>query len=114
MAQLDRGGTGVAYLEPGLALTVVTRGEADLLDVPELSPALLFERLTSDTHNRPVEYVHSIYRGDRYRIVSRLALGPLAEHPAPPDGHHPGIPPGDLMAGEPVTFSTRGVVQSDP
>ena len=25
-----------------------------------------------------MEYVHSLYRGDRYRIVSRLALGPAA------------------------------------
>ncbi|MGQ4444214.1 GntR family transcriptional regulator, partial [Streptomyces violaceoruber] len=53
----------VQSIEP----TVVTRAEADLLDVPELSPALLFERLTTDTRGRPVEYVHSLYRGDRYR-----------------------------------------------
>ncbi|MFJ2399414.1 MULTISPECIES: GntR family transcriptional regulator [unclassified Streptomyces] len=109
----ERHGVQVSEAVQAIEPTVVTRGEADLLDVPELSPALLFERLTSDTRDRPVEYVHSIYRGDRYRIVSRLALGPRAEHPSPPDGHHPGIPPGDLMAGEPVSFSTRGVVQSD-
>ncbi|MFD9004584.1 GntR family transcriptional regulator [Streptomyces sp. NPDC059582] len=100
----------VQSIEP----TVVTRAEADLLAVPELSPALLFERLTYDTANRPVEYVHSLYRGDRYRIMSRLTLGPrTGPRPAPQDGHHPGIPPGDLMPGEPVTFSTRGVVQGD-
>ncbi|MGW3634314.1 GntR family transcriptional regulator [Streptomyces sp. NPDC005122] len=110
----ERHGVQVSEAVQAIEPTVVTRGEADLLGVPELSPALLFERLTSDTRDRPVEYVHSIYRGDRYRIVSRLALGPLAEHPSPPDGHHPGIPPGDLMAGGPVTFSTRGVVQGDP
>ncbi|WP_028801305.1 GntR family transcriptional regulator [Streptomyces sp. 142MFCol3.1] len=103
-------GEAVQAIEP----TVVTRGEADLLDVPELSPALLFERLTSDAQGRPVEYVHSLYRGDRYRIVSRLTLGPRTEHPSPRDGHHPGIPPGDIMPGEPVTFSTRGEVQNAP
>ncbi|MEU7341574.1 GntR family transcriptional regulator [Streptomyces sp. NPDC007074] len=109
----ERHGVQVSEAVQAIEPTVVTRGEADLLDVPELSPALLFERLTSDTRGRPVEYVHSIYRGDRYRIVSRLTLGPRAERPTPPDGHHPGIPPGDFMPGEPVTFSTRGVVQSD-
>src|SRR4051812_34738126 len=65
--------------------TVVSQAEAKLLDVPHLSPALLFERLTDDADGRPVEYVHSIYRGDRYRIVSRLTLGPSAPHgPTPP------------------------------
>ncbi|SCF90689.1 GntR family transcriptional regulator, partial [Streptomyces sp. Cmuel-A718b] len=76
----------VQAIEP----TVVTRAEAGLLDVPELSPALLFERLTSDTTGRPVEYVHSLYRGDRYRIVSRLALGPAAEVAPDLEGRPPG------------------------
>ncbi|MFG2323279.1 GntR family transcriptional regulator [Streptomyces sp. NPDC048568] len=97
----------VQSIEP----TVVTRAEADLLDVPELSPALLFERLTTDTLGRPVEYVHSLYRGDRYRIVSRLTLGPRDQAPPPGQGHHPGIPPGDFTTKDPVTLSTRGVVQ---
>ena len=60
----------VQTIEP----TVVSPAEAKLLEVPHLSPALLFERLTNDADGRPVEYVHSIYRGDRYRIVSRLTL----------------------------------------
>ncbi|MFC8130754.1 GntR family transcriptional regulator [Streptomyces sp. NPDC057302] len=97
----------VQAIEP----TVVTRAEAKLLDVPELSPALLFERLTSDTTGRPVEYVHSLYRGDRYRIVSRLTLGPAAEVQTAEDGHHPGIPPGDFALGDAMTSSTRGDVQ---
>ncbi|MEV8034361.1 GntR family transcriptional regulator [Streptomyces sp. NPDC086182] len=106
----ERHGIQVSEAVQSIEPTVVTRDEAGLLDVPELSPALLFERLTSDALGRPVEYVHSIYRGDRYRIVSRLALGPRSGHPSPRDGHHPGIPPGDFLPGEPVTFSTRGVV----
>ncbi|MEV6260871.1 GntR family transcriptional regulator [Streptomyces sp. NPDC051784] len=101
----------VQAIEP----TVVTRAEAQLLEVPELSPALLFERLTSDVEGRPVEYVHSLYRGDRYRIVSRLALGPAAAS-APPvqDGHHPGIPPGDFAHGDRIASSTRGDIQAGP
>ncbi|MET9375385.1 GntR family transcriptional regulator [Streptomyces sp. NPDC002992] len=70
----------VQSIEP----TVLSEEEAALLDVPVLSPALLFDRITSDTGGRPVEYVRSLYRGDRYRIVSRLALGDgAADHPAP-------------------------------
>lgn len=61
----------VQSIEP----TVTNESEASLLAVPVLAPALLFERLTTDTGGVPVEYVHSIYRGDRYRIVSRLRLG---------------------------------------
>ncbi|MGY5104729.1 GntR family transcriptional regulator [Streptomyces sp. 900105245] len=98
----------VQAIEP----TVVTRAEAELLGVPELSPALLFERLTSDADGRPVEYVHSLYRGDRYRIVSRLTLGPAANLPDPPAGHHPGIPPGDFAHRDTVASSTRGDVQA--
>jgi GntR family transcriptional regulator len=108
----DRHGVQVGEAVQSIEPTVVTRAEADLLGVPELSPALLFERLTTDTGDRPVEYVHSLYRGDRYRIVSRLVLGPRAPRPAPSEGHHPGMPPGNLSGGGPVTFSTRGVVQN--
>ncbi|MGW0120333.1 GntR family transcriptional regulator [Streptomyces sp. NPDC003327] len=61
----------VQSIEP----TVLSEEEAALLDVPVLSPALLFDRTTTDGDGRPVEYVRSLYRGDRYRIVSRLTLG---------------------------------------
>lgn len=99
----------VQAIEP----TVVTKAESELLDVPELSPALLFERLTSDAGGRPVEYVHSLYRGDRYRIVSRLTLGPTpAQAPLPKDSHHPGIPPGDFTHHDPLASSTSGDVQT--
>ncbi|MEV6199544.1 GntR family transcriptional regulator [Streptomyces sp. NPDC051771] len=107
----DRHGIRVSEAVQSIEPTVVTRAEADLLDVPELSPALLFERLTTDSRGRAVEYVHSLYRGDRYRIVSRLTLNPADDHPDAEQGHHPGIPPGDFTTGDPVPFSTRGVVQ---
>ncbi|MEV7533403.1 MULTISPECIES: GntR family transcriptional regulator [Streptomyces] len=117
----DHHGVQVSEAVQSIEPTVVTRAEADLLDVPELSPALLFERLTTDSRGRAVEYVHSLYRGDRYRIVSRLTLGAGEEQPGTHDeqppakqGHHPGIPPGDFTGGDPVTFSTRGVVQQSP
>ncbi|MFF0743630.1 GntR family transcriptional regulator [Streptomyces sp. NPDC004111] len=101
--------------------TVVNEAEAAVLDVPVLSPALLIERLTTDTSGRPMEYVHSLYRGDRYRIMSRLSFGagPSASAPSAgsaavdPDAHHPGIPPGDFAHEDIITSSTTGDVQ-DP
>jgi GntR family transcriptional regulator len=93
--------------------TVTNDAESQLLGVPVLSPALLFERLTNDDTGRPIEYVHSLYRGDRYRIVSRLALGPTAttSGAAAANAHHPGIPPGDLTARGPVRSATVGDIQ---
>ncbi|MEU9800265.1 GntR family transcriptional regulator [Streptomyces sp. NPDC051000] len=106
----DRHGVFVHEARQSIEPTVVNEAEARLLDVPLLSPALLIERLTTDSTGRPVEYVHSVYRGDRYRIVSRLALG------VPPDsrppGHHPGIPPGDLGRREVITSTTSGDVHT--
>ncbi|GGP31747.1 GntR family transcriptional regulator [Streptomyces griseoincarnatus] len=113
----DRHGVRVVEAVQSVEPTVVTRAEAELLDVPELSPALLFERLTTDTEGRPVECVRSVYRGDRYRIVSRLALWPGAPRGGgaerAQEGHHPGFPPGDLASRGPVSFSAHGVVQHD-
>ena len=39
---------------------------------PLHSPAFLFERTSRDASGRTLEFVHSIYRGDRYQIVSEL------------------------------------------
>ncbi len=96
----------VQSIEP----TVTSEAESRLLDVPVLSPALLFERLTTDTSGRNVEYVHSVYRGDRYRIVSRLTLGASSAASSPTEAHHPGMPPGGAGFGAAVRSMTRGDV----
>jgi len=58
----------VQTIEP----TVTNPDQADLLDVPVYAPVLLIERTTRDTTGRIVEFARSIYRGDRYRITSKL------------------------------------------
>lgn len=56
--------SGTETIEP----TVTTAEEAAELDVPVHTPAFLFERVTKDEDGRPLEYVRSVYRGDRYRL----------------------------------------------
>ncbi len=52
---------------------LVGREDAALLRVPPGSPALAAERLTRLADGRPLEYVQSIMRGDRYKIVLDLS-----------------------------------------
>jgi GntR family transcriptional regulator len=51
---------------------VTNEDESSALGVPLHSPAFLFERTTRSAEGEIVEYVRSIYRGDRYRLVSEL------------------------------------------
>lgn len=46
--------------------------ESRLLQIPKRSPVLLFSRISYTENQKPVEYVKSVYRGDRYKIVNRL------------------------------------------
>jgi GntR family transcriptional regulator len=52
--------------------------EASLLGLAPGSPALAAERVTYGSDGRPLEYVSSIMRGDRYKIVLELANQPSA------------------------------------
>jgi GntR family transcriptional regulator len=60
---------GVQSIEP----TVTNDEESAALGVPLHSPAFLFERVTRSERGEIVEFVRSIYRGDRYRIVTELS-----------------------------------------
>ena len=72
----DRYGTviagGVQTIEP----TVTDEEESSALGIPLHSPAFLFERFSRDGEGNVVEFVRSIYRGDRYRIVTDLGTQP--------------------------------------
>ncbi len=58
--------------------TVTNEEESEALGVPLHSPAFLFERTTRSSAGEIVEYVRSLYRGDRYRHRHR------AQPAAPP------------------------------
>lgn len=53
--------------------TVVSEEEAPVLDIPVYAPALLFERLSRTADGVPVEFVRSVYRGDRYQLMTELS-----------------------------------------
>jgi GntR family transcriptional regulator len=72
----DRYGTVIAGGAQTIEPTVTNEEESAALGVPLHSPAFLFERFTRDAADNVVEFVHSIYRGDRYRIVTDLSTQP--------------------------------------
>jgi GntR family transcriptional regulator len=55
--------------------TVTNEEESRILGVPLHSPALLFERTLRSDAGDVVEFTQSVYRGDRYRLVSELGAG---------------------------------------
>jgi GntR family transcriptional regulator len=59
---------GIQTIEP----TVTNEEESEALGVPLHAPAFLFERTSRSEHGDIVEFVRSIYRGDRYRLVTEL------------------------------------------
>src|SRR5918994_2003242 len=61
--------SGMQSIEP----TVTNEEESELLGVPLHSPAFLFERTSRTAEGETVEFVRSLYRGDRYRLVAELS-----------------------------------------
>ena len=73
--------SGMQSIEP----TVTNDDESELLGVPLHSPAFLFERTSRTAEGETVEFVRSLYRGDRYRLVAELSQRrdrPVALQPA--------------------------------
>ena len=59
---------GIQTIEP----TVTSEEESAALNVPLHSPAFLFQRTSRSQTGEIVESVRSIYRGDRYKLVTEL------------------------------------------
>ena len=68
----ERYGVEIAAAVQTIEPTVTNEEESAALGVPLHSPAFLFERTSKDFEGRTVEFVQSVYRGDRYRIVTEL------------------------------------------
>ncbi|TMJ35577.1 MAG: GntR family transcriptional regulator [Alphaproteobacteria bacterium] len=57
-----------------LHAVALSKGDADLLGLPEGSPALFTERVAYLTDGRVIEFTRSHYRGDSYDFVAELHL----------------------------------------
>src|SRR5436190_13946824 len=77
----DRFGIVIAGGAQTIEPTVTNEDESAALGVPLHSPAFLFERVTHSESNEIVEFVHSIYRGDRYQLVTDLTALPSPRRP---------------------------------
>jgi len=60
--------SGIQTIEP----TVTNEEESAAMDLTLHAPAFLFERTSRSENDEIVEFVRSIYRGDRYRLVTEL------------------------------------------
>lgn len=70
--ELRRAGVRIARAEQSYEAVLVNEVESVHLGMDVGSPAMLIERVTYDASDTPFEYVKSIYRGDRYRVTTRL------------------------------------------
>lgn len=61
--------------------TVTNEEESQLLGVPLHSPAFLFERTSCTTDGTLIEFVRSVYRGDRYQLTVELLPSRLSRPP---------------------------------
>jgi GntR family transcriptional regulator len=80
-------GVRVADADQWASVVRLTGDEAALLQIDADHPALLFQRVTRDPAGTPVEYVRSLYRGDRYEVHTRLE-----RRSSMPDAHAEGLP----------------------
>jgi len=68
----DRYSVSLVRAEETLETVLASPQEASLLDTGTGLPLLLLTRTSWDEEDRPIEYVRSLYRGDRYRFVAHL------------------------------------------
>ncbi len=69
-------GVELAYATQTIEATVLGTEEARLLEVVPGAAAFRLERTTYDRYGQPVEFVLSLYRGDRYKLQARLERPP--------------------------------------
>lgn len=69
----ERYGVRLAGGEETVESATATHDEAALLETRIGAPLLVLSRRSWDADGRPVEFARSLYLGDRYRVVVRLA-----------------------------------------
>jgi GntR family transcriptional regulator len=77
----DHYGIHIALTEEVAEAALANIEEARLLKIRQGSPVFHFVRTSFLREGKPLEYVNSTYRGDRYRIVNRLTAEASQERP---------------------------------
>lgn len=62
-----------------IAARIPSGEEREVLQIAEGIPVLALHRVTLNDAQQPIEYVQSVYRGDRYQLQTTLSLNPPAE-----------------------------------
>lgn len=68
----ERYGLKLIRANQSLEAVAANAYEAEVLHVREGTPLLLLERVSRDAQDRNIEFVRSLYRGDRYRFTTEL------------------------------------------
>ena len=68
----ERFGVEMGHAEETIETALASPAEAELLGADVGLPMLLLSRHSFDADGKPVEWVRSIYRGDRYKFVATL------------------------------------------
>jgi GntR family transcriptional regulator len=68
----ERYGIRVAYADEVAEASAATPAEAKLLRIRHKAPVFRFTRTAFSADGRAIEFVKSVYRGDRCKVVSRL------------------------------------------
>jgi GntR family transcriptional regulator len=71
-------GIALEEAEETIESGIASPSDSQLLGTETGWPMLLLTRRTWDVGGRPVEFVRSLYRGDRYRFITRLKLVPAS------------------------------------
>lgn len=72
-ALLERSGVLVDHATQSISAVLATKDVADALDVAVGSPLISLTRVVYDKKGQGVEYLHALYRPDRYRIEIDLS-----------------------------------------
>ncbi len=63
----------VSRAEQSFEAVTVTEQEAKWLNIKPNTPLIMERRLGFDQNDRPVEYAKDVYRGDRFKFVTKIA-----------------------------------------
>ena len=77
---MERAGMSPQFADQRVRATVLNAREAELLDVPAFSAALIVARVTYDVRHRRVEKAVSLYRADRYDFELTIARSHARSH----------------------------------